>query len=61
MIEGKDVTAAYAFNEAGNWKINITFVGDGEKTLSEVSKKYAGDGSTQMAILLDGKIISASK
>ena len=60
MIEGKDVTAAYAFNEAGNWKINITFVGDGEKTLSEVSKKYAGDGSTQMAILLDGKIISAA-
>ncbi len=60
MIEGKDVTNAYAFNESGSWKINITFVGDGAKTLSEVSKKYAGDGVTQMAILLDGKIISAA-
>ena len=60
MIEGKDVTNAYAFNETGNWKINITFVGDGADTLSKVSKKYAGDGVTQMAILLDGKIISAA-
>jgi SecD/SecF fusion protein len=60
MIEGKDVTNAYAFNESGSWKINITFVGDGEKTLSQVSKKYAGDGVTQMAILLDGEIISAA-
>ena len=60
MIEGKDVTNAYAFNESGSWKINITFVGEGAKKLSQVSKKYAGDGVTQMAILLDGKIISAA-
>ena len=60
MIEGKDVTDAYAFNESGNWKINITFVGDGKDTLGEVSYKYQGDEKTQMAILLDGEIISAA-
>ena len=60
LIEGNDVTGAYAFNESGSWKINISFVGEGAKRLSQVSKKYAGDGVTQMAILLDGKIISAA-
>ena len=60
LISGSDVTNAYAVQESAGWVINITFKGKGADALSTVSNKYKGDGRTQMAILLDGKIISAA-
>tara|TARA_Y100000766_G_scaffold95154_2_gene81208 strand:- start:1212 stop:3749 length:2538 start_codon:yes stop_codon:yes gene_type:complete len=60
LINGSDVTDASAVLQNAGWVINITFKGDGADALSRVSNKYKGDGRTQMAILLDGKIISAA-
>ena len=60
LIKGSDVTNAFAVLDSAGWVINITFKGDGADELSRVSNKYKGDGRTQMAILLDGKIISAA-
>ena len=60
LIKGSDVTNASAQLESAGWVINIKFKGEGSDTLYEVSNKYKGDGRTQMAILLDGKIISAA-
>jgi SecD/SecF fusion protein len=60
LIKGSDVTNALAVLDSAGWVINITFKGDGADELSRVSNKYKGDGRTQMAILLDGKIISAA-
>ena len=60
LIKGSDVTNASAQLESAGWVINIKFKGEGSDTLYDVSNKYKGDGRTQMAILLDGKIISAA-
>jgi SecD/SecF fusion protein len=57
-LEGKTVASAYHSFEAKGWVVNITFDSEGAKTFGNLTTEVYNDQS-QLAIVLDGKVISA--
>jgi len=63
-LTGKDLTEALAsFSQNGQWEVNLRLNDDGARKFQEITKAAAqypvGDPRRQIAIVLDGKVISS--
>lgn len=63
-LTGKDLTEALAnFGQNGQWQVNLRFNDDGARKFQELTRQAAqypiGDPRRQIAIVLDGKVISS--
>ena len=58
IISGDDVKNAWASKGISGWEISVSLMNEGPDELFKQSKKYAGT-PRQMAIVLDGEVISA--
>lgn len=63
-LTGKDLTEALAnFSQTGQWQVNLSLNDDGARKFQEITKEAAqypiGDPRRQIAIVLDGKVISS--
>lgn len=63
-LTGKDLTEALAnFSQTGQWQVNLRLNDDGARKFQEITQAAAqfpvGDPRRQIAIVLDGKVISS--
>lgn len=63
-LKGADLTEALAtFEQTGQWVVNLRLTDDGARKFQEITRQAAqyplGDPRRQIAIVLDGKVISA--